>query len=387
MSKWWREGVLRISISAFVMLAFVLSAGPASADELSRLFRQILRDPQNIELNMRYAQLAEDAGQNRKALAAYERVLEADPSHPEASTALRRIEVSLIPVVTRTRVEAGGIYETNPRQLPPGFGLSEPDDFAGFVRMRITDQRPLFNSEWRSELTGFANFHGDIDQLDYWRARLHTGPVIELGNGTTLQVAPGAEVAFLDSDYFYAEPALQLTFENILGGAIDRLDIRGAFRDIANTYASDDGFVLDANARKTFNGIVTDADAVLLQPFFRMREATGTGTPGGGAPANFLDGDYVEFGGRLGYYQLIAHDVRLGAIFTGYYRDYEQNTRLGATERHDWYIAPEAEALFRNVICPGCDVRMRYRFEQNFSNDGTEDFINHTISASGIKRF
>ena len=43
--------------------------------------------------------------------------------------------------------------------------------------------------------------------------------------------------------------------------------------------------------------------------------------------------------------------------------------------------------MFKDVVCDGCDLRFRYRFEQNFSNDSTEDYINHSIIASGVRRF
>jgi hypothetical protein len=368
-----------------VALAVALPlAGPAQADEFDTLFRQILRDPQNIEANMRYAQLAEQRGEERKAIAAYERVIEAEPGHPAATAALHRININLIPVVTQTRVELGVRYDSNPRQLPDG--LNPNDDITGYARFRVRDQRPLFDNKWRSDLHGYFDVHDTFDQIDFWRLRGHSGPVFDLGNRATLQVAPGAAVAFLDADYFYVEPALRLRFENLFGGWLDRFEIRGAFRDIDNSFTSDDGFSLDINARKTQRAILTAADALLVQPFFRVREASGTGAAGGG-PANFLDGDYIEAGGRIAYFVLLNNDLRIGASFTTHYRDYEQNVRFGTAERHDWYIEPGAEALFRNVVCEGCDIRLRYRYEQNLSNDGTEDYYNHSVIASGVRRF
>ena len=50
------------------------AAGVSRADELSDLNAMILRDPGNIELNLRYARLAEQKGELKKALSAYERV-------------------------------------------------------------------------------------------------------------------------------------------------------------------------------------------------------------------------------------------------------------------------------------------------------------------------
>jgi len=50
---------------------------PGAPAELARIYAQILRDPTNSQLNLRYAELAEASGKLRWALAAYERVASA----------------------------------------------------------------------------------------------------------------------------------------------------------------------------------------------------------------------------------------------------------------------------------------------------------------------
>ena len=361
------------------------SVATARADELSRLYGQLLHDPQNIQLNLRYAALAEKRGQERKALAAYERVLAADPGNPTARERLGLITVALTPAVTRGRVEIGARYETNARERPRGFGRK--DDFAGFARLYVTDERPALSRLWRSDLDVYADVHADISAIDYWRARAHTGPVFNLGGGATLHVAPGGGIAFLDADYFYSEAALKLTFEQLFG-FLDKLEFRGAYRDLDNSFSRSDGIALDVIATESVRGVLTQSDVVVVQPLFRWRDASGNGMNAAGLPTSFLMGDYIEAGGALMYFFFPFEDVRLGARFTAWYRDYEQNITLSNTaERHDYYIAPEVEVLFRNVICSSCDVRLRYRYEQNFSNDNFQDFVNHAIIASGVRRF
>jgi len=46
--------------------------GPGAQAELTRVYAQILRDPTNSQLNLRYAELAEASGKLRWALAAYD---------------------------------------------------------------------------------------------------------------------------------------------------------------------------------------------------------------------------------------------------------------------------------------------------------------------------
>ncbi len=373
---------LRISV---IVCALGLTSGHARADQLERLFAQILRDPHNVELNLRYARLAESRDEVRKALAAYERVLEADPANREASRALHRITINLIPVETTGRIELGARYESNARQVPKGSGRN--DDVAGFAKLYVNDRRPLFNSEWRTDLIGYADLHDQETDIDFWLARAHTGPVFQLGGDATFQVAPGGAVSFLAGEWYYAEPALRLTFENLFGGFLSRLDFRGAYRGISSDANASEGIALDIIARHVSRELVTETDLLIVQPFFRIRESDTSGSGPFGVINTFVLGDYIEAGGQVQYFVQPWENVRIGGKVLGYYRDYEQNVRLSFEEREDYLIAPGAEILFRNVACQGCDIKADYRFEQNFSNDDSEDFSNHVVGVSGIKRF
>ena len=105
-------------LAGFCLVGALFTATPALADQLGRLYQQILRNPENIELNLRYAELALERGQRRKALAAYERILDVDPDNRAALEGLRRITVGLTPTTTRGRLEVGARWESNVRELP-----------------------------------------------------------------------------------------------------------------------------------------------------------------------------------------------------------------------------------------------------------------------------
>lgn len=379
-----RSGRTSIWVCALFVLgvaAFSLWSEPARADEMSRLYSQILRDPLNVQLNLRYAELAEDRGEIRKALAAYERVLDADPGNSKAQSGLNSITAELTPAITSGRLELGVRYETNVLEVPTG----EQDDVAGFANLYVSDERTALGRRWRSDASLYADIHGDVSRIDYWYGRVHTGPVFDLGGGTTLHVAPSGAVSFLDADYFYSEGAVRLLFEQLMG-FLDRFEIRGGYRDIDNSFSRTEGFVLDVIAQEVFHGLIIPSDAFVVQPFFRWRDASGSGN-NAALPTSFLMGDYIEAGGRLMYFFYVADDVRLGGRFTFHRRDYKQDVTFGTEDRFDWYISPEAELLFRDVVCSGCAIRLRYRYEQNLTNDPTQKFINHSIIASGIRSF
>lgn len=373
-------------VGIIVFVCAVLLAGPATrADKLDALFAQIVLDPGNVELNFEYAQAALDQGDQGKALAAYERIIDADPTNQEAADALRRLKIGLIAVSTHGHIEIGGRYETNVRQQPKSAGRE--DDFVGFAKLSLNDRRPLFQQDWRTDVFGYADLHDQTSEINYWFARMHTGPTFELMGDATVQIAPGGSVSFLDGDWYYMEPALRVTFENLFGGLLSRLDVRGGYRDINDDFGASMGYALDVVARNVNRDVFTDTDLLVLQPFFRWRDSDNqpAGQP---VPLNtFVLGDYVEAGGQLLYYIQPAEQLRIGVKFLAHYRDYEQDIRLGTVPRHDYFISPGAEVMFRNVVCTGCDLRLDYRYERNFSNDDTEDFFNHVLSVSGIKRF
>src|SRR5262249_61986183 len=64
--------------------------GPGVAAELARVYAQILRDPTNSALNLRYAELAATSGKPRWALPAYERGLGHHPGRGGAQAGLPR---------------------------------------------------------------------------------------------------------------------------------------------------------------------------------------------------------------------------------------------------------------------------------------------------------
>src|ERR1700675_3721085 len=120
--------------------------GPGAPAELTRVYAQILRDPTNSQLNLRYAELAEASGKLRWALAAYERVLVNDPGNLEAQAGLQRVRRRLQPNATQFTAEFGAVGETNPRYLPSG-ARAEAQALAS---LGMRDERTIADVRWRT---------------------------------------------------------------------------------------------------------------------------------------------------------------------------------------------------------------------------------------------
>ena len=122
------QGRMRGLCRALLLAAGVtgLFLGAAHGEDLAALNQQILDNPQDVSLNLRYARAAEEAGKLRFALAAYERILINDPSHEEARRGYELIRRALEPGYTTTRVEAGGIasFPASPHAISISRGRS-----------------------------------------------------------------------------------------------------------------------------------------------------------------------------------------------------------------------------------------------------------------------
>ena len=90
------------AVAGVIILLCTLLLFPrhALADELDVVFGQLLAEPGNPSLNLRYAELAMERGETRKALAAYERVLARDPGNRQVIRAYNRVKRRLQPKVT-----------------------------------------------------------------------------------------------------------------------------------------------------------------------------------------------------------------------------------------------------------------------------------------------
>ena len=116
-----RRVCVRLVVSVAVLIGSIaLAPRQALADELDIVFGQLLAEPANPSLNLRYAELAMARGETRKALAAYERVLAQDPNNRQVIRAYNRAKRQLQPSVTAFTLSTGFVYESNPRQVTGG---------------------------------------------------------------------------------------------------------------------------------------------------------------------------------------------------------------------------------------------------------------------------
>lgn len=370
--------------AVFAALAMPAEEARASEEELRSLFVRLLINPSDIELNLQYARLAEEMGLTRKALAAYERLLIQYPDNEAAQEGFYRVRGDLEPEFTDVTVDIGGRYETNARQHT--HRESRPDDFAARAKVSLLDERKVMGRRWRTEGSFLGDLHEDVTDLDYGRAEVTTGPLFRLGNTLRLHTSAGASYSVLDGKELIAEAIIKVGIEGILEGALDKIEIRAAYQDIGNKYSSADGIVIDAVARMSRANVLFRNDALAAFPRLRFSEPNG-GNQTTATPDRLYPGHYVQGGAHVAYYVPVFQDIVFGLTTTGYYRHYFQNVRNANDKRRDYFLAPGAQLIFKEVFGAKSSLRFEYRYEKNFSNDDFEDFENHVMGVRAVRKF
>ncbi|MGE0830282.1 MAG: tetratricopeptide repeat protein [Hyphomonadaceae bacterium] len=365
---------------AFAFLFTPLAEQEARSEDLSDLTAQLLQDPQNTELNLRYARAAVAAGKPRLALAAYERILLNDPDNEEAQQRYARLRRQIQPPQTSLRLVAGERWDSNAYND----SANEIDASTSFFIGTMLDERPIFGRRWRTSAAVEAEYLPEARDLDYGYAGIQAGPMFELGPRVTMIPSLGVSVASLSDKFYYNEVAATLALEGRIEGLSPWGRVRVGYRDYAKQATADNGVYIEAMGGATVNHITSDADRVTVAGWTRWSDIDGSAK-------NLLNEDivpgmYTEYGLEVAYSYEVSSHLTLGTAITGRQRDYRDSS-VGGEDRSDTYVAPEASATVTRVLPCNCAIRVSYRYRDNSSNDSFYDYDGEQVSAAFIARF
>lgn len=370
-------GLCRVLMLAGSVTA--LTIGAAQPQDLADLNQQILENPQDVALNLRYARAAEEAGQLRLALAAYERLLINDPGNAEARRGYERIRRALEPGYTTTRVEAGVRWDSNPRNVDTG----GEEAWTGFVHATLMNERAFGGRRWRSVVNAQVEHTPDIDQLDYAFLGAQTGPIYYLAPHKAALPAIGGGVASLDGYLYFTEINAGLTFEGRGDGVSYWWRVRGGWRDYGAESTADEGPYAELIGGLSAPRFLADRGTLVLIPWVRWSDVEGSSF-------NFFDeqapGQYTEYGLDAEYRLRVTDRVSVAAGGRVRQREFDR-TMVGPDARSDTYLAPHASMTLHGVLPCACDLRVRYQHRRNDSNDNTAEYDAEQVSLALVARF
>jgi hypothetical protein len=359
-------------------------AAPARANDLDRLHSQILQNPGNSELNLRFAQLAENAGYLRWALSAYERVVLNDPNNADALTGLTRIRRKLQPNTTLATVQLGTQYESAPRYyLPPRRG-----EMQGFGSVAVVDERTLGGTRWRTNGVLAGILHAHENDLNYGVAGLETGPVLDAMPGWSFHPAIGGSAAYFDHRFYYSEGSASGTFDSLAGGVYRSVQIRGAYRSYDDFFPSGHGFYVEARGKLAVPSVLGPGSVAIVSPWVVWSDISGSTSVVTPIVTELQPGSYLEWGGRLDLIRSLTSWMALNLNIAASQRNY-RNDIVVATgdQRRDTIFNPGAALIFPNLFAYQTDLRFEYRYLLDHSTDSTKSFTDHIVSASVVARF
>lgn len=364
------------------------------ADELARLNARIMREPNNIELNLRYAQAAEEAGQPEKALAAYERVLDLEPGNMAARQGIIRATKGTLPNITQVFLEYGASWESNPRRVNSNFS----GDGLLIGRATIKDDRTVGSTRWRTIAALAGQVYFDNSDLSYGFAGVETGPLIFLSDSLYVHAAVGAGGAYFDHRSLYGETSASLTFESTgFSQYNNSLRLRGGYRNYNDFFPVTEGPFAEVIWKFTAAGVVGD-DFFLFAPAYRWSGIPGTAfniTNSEPLPP----GKFNEYSLRTEYYRKVLPTVSLGGTLVVAHRDYDTAFDAVAgvtTSRKELLVIPGAAMIFHQFLNSRTDLRFDYRFEHRDMSIRTdagppppqsEDYRNHAITMTFQTRY
>lgn len=372
--------------AAFFWVAGVTNAG---ADELARLNAQIMNNPTSVELNLRYAQAAEQEGDYGKALAAYERVLDAEPGNGAALSGELRSAAKMLPNTFEMFTEIGSGYESNPHN----FANMKHGEGEIFARALFKDDRTIGDQRWRT--TGFfaGNLYQDSSDLGYGYAGLATGPLYLVSPSLSWHPSIGAGAAYFDHHYFYSEVFASSIVEGNYQLTNYTVRARLGYRSYDDFFPSTSGFFADLTGKFSRPGVIMSDDLVVFSPWVRWSGIRTTDNLNNlVSPDDFLTGRYGEAGARLEYYKPVAAWVTASVNYSYLDRIYASAIDSGGNkvDRRDQIGAPGAALIFKNRF-GGAEtkgsIRLDYRYERDDSNTQLGSYTNHVGTITFFNRY
>lgn len=378
-------GAAIVAVAAALTVASPATAQAPDDGEFIRTFDEVLRNPALPAPNLRYARMAIDRGELRKALAAYERVLANDPDNEEARAGLRRVLRQLEPATTRVTFTAGGFYETNPRHANRSSRLT--DDYAWSMGVAVSDERRLFETRWRSSGSASGIQHGSFADIDSGSVGGRTGPVIDIAANMRAHLFVGSSMVWLDSRTFYNEPTAGITLEFSDAGPLKSVGARWGYQAIGKHISTRDGIFAEVFARLAFENLLLKNATGILVPYWRYSGVVGSG-PAGEDPRGIpFPSRLHQLGVRADYILRVATHLALGASGAYEYRHYYEQFTAEVHNRRDHVVSAGGQAIVPGLAGDRLDVIASYNFEHRMSNDGVARYNNHIIGLRGQWRF
>ncbi|HZP19040.1 MAG TPA: hypothetical protein VFB16_02430 [Bauldia sp.] len=366
--------VRALAAGALLVAAAIMPA--AKADELSAAYASVLSNPTDSEINLQYALVAEGMRKWRLALATYERILQNDPGNKAARAGLQRVRRIIEPNWTRIHTELGVTYNSNALHDP----ASPNGEVLGFGSLRVTDERTLGMTRWRSGVTLYGEAHSEQSDLSTIYLSAETGPVWNIpGILAAFHPTIGAATGYFEGRFAYWEVNTSASIEGYLDGALQWARVRAGYRDYAAFFTTNAGYYIGADARLVHSIVPGQGDALSVAPWFLYSNIDGSVLDS--TLNQITPGRYTAEGVHVEYDFALGNRLSVGPfVDVGNWR-YATDVAPSGAARNDLVVAPGVNVLFRNIFnVAQTNLRLQYKYSMGNSNDDAHDYTNHAVT-------
>lgn len=353
--------------------------------EMRRVFDQILQDPANPALNLRYAQLSIERGELRKALAAYERILANDPNNEDALSGIRRVRRQLEPSLTRGSVLLGAQFESNARRISSQ--NSRTYDATLFGRAEVSDDRTIGSTRWRSVGELYGNYHPRFHDIDYGNVAGRSGPVFEILSDFRVHPFIGGGYSWLARRTFYGEATAGAIFEFDVFAPLRDVLVRWGYDFLGRSVSTRDGTFVEVAPRFQIPNLGMEKAIGIASPYWRYSGVFGSGPPGFDPRSLPFPSRSHQFGARLDYFVPVFDWLTVDLNFSYEYRHFFERVTDDTKNRRDHTFAPGAQAIVSGLAKGQADLVFHYTYERRTTNDGPQRYENHVAGIRVLWRF
>ena len=351
-----------------------------NVDDSRAIFLKLLKNPEDLQLNILYAKNAEERGKINLAIVTYQRMIFLDPNNKQWKDNIERLRDLLRPPETTVAAVLGTRISTNGPLNPDGIG-----NRAGYnesIVVTLDHKRSLGGRKYQATGQFYADYNVKSSASDLILAALQFGPLFRTSTSWQLRPAFLFDLSFTDRrkrGFFSYSAGTLFNFVKLDNGPIRTVDIGLYYSDFNTESAGKDSVIFTSSSGLEFQGL-KENDGLLITPHFTFNAAKG-----GQGSDGFRD-LYYEMGFEIEYRTEVLENLEIGPLFSYYYRDYIDYEPGGSTKRddHNFNIGLQATAI--NII-PDIVILASYFFERNKSNLANETYRNHSIAISFVQSF
>jgi adhesin transport system outer membrane protein len=348
-----------------------------------QVFERLLQEPRNVKLNLLYAKLAQQRGENRKALVAYQRVLSVDPDNKVARREVERIQYQLRTNRRYATLTAGVQFESNPRRFNVHSGRKWDAVFSGQLDYR--DEHRIGDRMWRADVELFSNGHTHFDELNFGILKATYGPILPTYTGYTIRPFVNAAYSWFDLKTFFTEIGTGATLQTINNSDIfNSLTLKFDYDFVGSDFARRDAFRFEVSSKFIVPGNLFLPDSLsrdslfAFSPYYKYNGVT-TGTGGFDPRGERFPLRFHQLGGRLDYFLPLSSQFIANANFKAEYRYFNETISSGPSRRRDLLLVPGAQLIWRGLFRGQSDLVFSYSYERNYSTDDIREYGNHIV--------